>query len=145
MIPISKEDLEKHINLLPIEIKKAFLTYNKLKFKEAQLTDTELSELASVEKILKIEDRWYSIERGEKYRIFKKVWIVEHLKIRCKRNFYKLDGVSKSFLNIIDGNEELWEIDFNYTKLPKDDVIKSKKEIVKGKLGCDARNKLAHT
>ena len=45
-------------------------------------------------------------------------------------------------MEIIDGNNQPWNLDFAAQKQTTVAKINSKKEIVKSKYGCDARKKL---
>ncbi len=132
---LTKSQLFRHLkNLQSSEILNAFTTFYELiiEARKRRLTDSEKLEKESVEKILGIE------QRGE-YLLFKNAKIIKHLP--TGENFI-FEGASPSFVHIIDGDFTPWEIDFAYFKLPKNIDIGRKQEIVKSKLGCDARRKL---
>lgn len=137
-ISITLEQIESHLINLKPDIKKAFDEYygflcpipthppRKVKMGKAKRD--------RLEKILGMEIK------ADRYFVFKNAGLIWDLN---DEELYILDGARtrKSCLYFFDGNNEPWEADLE-KDYPKEKNIKSKKEIVTGKLGCDARKRL---
>lgn len=129
MKPLTLYKLKKHIiNLQSPEIEKAlgyYLKRNRLK----------PSKRKEVEEILGIQRRGIN----PRYLIFRNVNIVRNVETS---DFYILLELHASYMEIIDENDDQWDVDFVARKEIKTVKIQSKKEMVKSKYGCDARKKL---
>ncbi len=93
------------LNIQSDEIVDAYIRFTELNevLRRRVLTDKEKLEKESVGKILDVE------QKGE-FRIYKNVKIIKNLPTG---EHFIFDGVSKSFLSFIDGNDDVWEIEFS--------------------------------
>lgn len=129
MKPLTLYQFRRHIfNLQSPDIEKALGQY----VKRNHLKQSKIKE---VEEILGIQRRGIN----PRYLIFRNANIVRDLETG---DFYILLELHASYMEIIDGNDEQWDVDFVARKQTTIEKIQSKKEIVKSKYGCDARKKL---